>query len=182
MFQHGTSDEAPGRDHRLLCLNRKRGDVAKWQIEAFLRLSDTKLTNISPAPQLAHYFAEPWELIYNTSMDLRVDANHIIDDNLHRFPDDMTTNKFALAQALNGTIEDAKKRVKRNYKTAIPHWYRGALQLMLPLCLRSPDEADLALVVSQEQKVYKGWTVLTLEMAYNNARLIARPDREWLQP
>ena len=25
-------------------------------------------------------------------------------------------------------------------------------------------------------------TVLTLDMAYNNARLLARPDNEWLQP
>lgn len=27
---------------------------------------------------------------------------------------------------------------------------------------------------------YRGHTVLTLEMAYTNARLVARPDSEWL--
>ena len=43
--------------------------------------------------------------------------------------------------------------------------------------------ADLALVVSEVGDTeYRGHTVLTLEMAYTNARLVARPDSEWLKP
>jgi hypothetical protein len=43
--------------------------------------------------------------------------------------------------------------------------------------------ADLALVVSSvEDRAYRGHTVLTLEMAYTNARLVARPDSDWLVP
>jgi hypothetical protein len=45
-----------------------------------------------------------------------------------------------------------------------------------------PERADLALVVARENEVYRASTVLTLDMAFNNARLIARPDREWLDP
>jgi len=39
--------------------------------------------------------------------------------------------------------------------------------------------ADLALVVEKDadRKAYRGNTVLTLDMAYSNARLLARPDR-----
>jgi hypothetical protein len=37
------------------------------------------------------------------------------------------------------------------------------MQLLLPLCLETP-------------------TCLTLDMAYNNARQLARPDTDWLQP
>ena len=58
----------------------------------------------------------------------------------------------------------------------------GGLQLLLPLCLVRPDQADLALVVERENQVYRASTVLTLDMAYNNARLVARPDTEWLDP
>jgi hypothetical protein len=42
--------------------------------------------------------------------------------------------------------------------------------------------ADLALSVDRVGDVYRAATVLTLDMAYNNARLIARPDRVWLEP
>lgn len=36
--------------------------------------------------------------------------------------------------------------------------------------------------LSEDKTVYYGHTCLTTEMAYNNARLIARPDSYWLQP
>lgn len=50
--------------------------------------------------------------------------------------------------------------------------------------LTNPDTPDLALVLSlsEDKTVYYGHTCLTTEMAYNNARLIARPDSYWLQP
>ena len=42
---------------------------------------------------------------------------------------------------------------------------------------------DLALVVTKNSSgnFYQGHTCLTLEMAYNNARLIAKPDSNWLR-
>ena len=42
--------------------------------------------------------------------------------------------------------------------------------------------ADLALVVEDHVGFYRASTCLTLDMAYNNARQLARPDRDWLQP
>lgn len=32
------------------------------------------------------------------------------------------------------------------------------------------------------ERAYRGHTVLTLDMAYTNARLVARPDSDWLLP
>jgi hypothetical protein len=87
-----------------------------------------------------------------------------------------------LAAGLSIAIDRAKRRVLQNYKTAIPMYNRGRVQLLLPLCLKNPSKADVALVVGREGRVYKGYTVLTLDMAYNNARLLTRPDREWLIP
>jgi hypothetical protein len=43
-------------------------------------------------------------------------------------------------------------------------------------------EADLALVVERFDGFYRAATCLTLDMAYNNARQLARPDKDWLQP
>lgn len=76
-----------------------------------------------------------------------------------------------------------------NWKTAVPQYYfghsgrgQGYIQLLLPLCLMQPDRADLALVVDKvrSESRYRAHTVLTLSMAYKNARLIARPYSDWL--
>ena len=77
-----------------------------------------------------------------------------------------------------------KKKVAANYKMAVPQYYSGKIQLLLPLCLVDPNKPDLALVVSKNSvgNYYQGHTCLTLEMAYNNARLNAKPESNWLQP
>ena len=51
---------------------------------------------------------------------------------------------------------------------------------MLPLCFENPARADLALVVEREERAYRVFTVLPLDRAYNNARLIAKPETDWL--
>ena len=53
--------------------------------------------------------------------------------------------------------------------------------IILPICLTKKAAADLALVIEKENGVYRASTCLTLDMAINNARLIAKPDDEWLK-
>jgi len=67
-------------------------------------------------------------------------------------------------------------------QTASATYYKGRIQLLLPLCIGNPHAADLALVVENHDKFYRAATCLTLDTAYNNARQLARPDRDWLQP
>ena len=45
----------------------------------------------------------------------------------------------------------------------------------------SKSKADLALVIENCNGSYRASTCLTLDMAINNARLIAKPDDEWLK-
>jgi hypothetical protein len=84
---------------------------------------------------------------------------------------------------LFGAIDEVKKKVRTNYKIAIPQYYDGKIQLLLPLCLTagSPNP-DLALVIHRlNDKTYTARTCLTLKMAYNNARLIVKPQSDWLK-
>ena len=112
-----------------------------------------------------------------------MNVEHIINDNLDRFPVALKKmNPFGLQNLVKGAIESATQRVKRNYKTAIPQYYQGSVQLLLPLTLVDPTKADLALVAEKFSDFYRAATCLTLDMAYNNARQLARPDRDWLQP
>ena len=123
------------------------------------------------------------DLVFDDRMDFRVNVEHIIEENRERFPEGYNTmSDYQLNSLLKGVIDNAKKRVRRNYKTAIPQYYSGRIQLLLPLCLRDPHRADLAIVVERHSTFYRAATCLTLDMAYNNARLLTKPDRDWLQP
>lgn len=73
-----------------------------------------------------------------------------------------------------------KKRVSSNYKLAVPQYFDDKIQLLLPLCLCSDEVFDMALAVTKKNGYYQGHTCLTLDMAYNNARLIAKPENNWL--
>ena len=98
------------------------------------------------------------------------------------FYEDRRAYRIAIA-LINGAIEDAIKKVRWNYKTAIPMYYTRTrkVNLLLPLCLVSDDKADVALVVERtESGQYQGHTILRLEWAYQSARLICRPDSDWL--
>jgi hypothetical protein len=78
----------------------------------------------------------------------------------------------------------ALKRVRWNYKTAIPMYFptRNIMSLLLPLSLVEDDLADVALVVERlDNGNYLGHTILTLQMAYNNARLVCRLESDWLK-
>lgn len=156
----------------------------KWFLKRFCRESDRALLKFGNLPDIAHYFDDPGELLFDTRRSLRKNVDHIIEDNKARFPEPFASmqDSHQLRIALEGAIDHTIKRVRRNYKTAVPQFYQGRIQLLLPLCLTSRANADLALVVYREGDVYLASTCLTLDMAYNNARLLARPDTEWLEP
>jgi hypothetical protein len=89
----------------------------------------------------------------------------------------MIKNRFADSLSL------ALKKVQWNFRTAIPIYYpaNNRLSLLLPLSLMDDEVIDVALVTERTPSgSYLGHTILPLNWAYNNARLIARPDNNWL--
>lgn len=112
--------------------------------------------------QAASYFASLAEAIENNSKVFRNVKNRLSD-----------------------ALDLALKRVQWNYKTAIPMYYptKNRISILLPLALVDDEHIDLALVVEKSQSGnYLGHTILPLAWAYSNARLIARPDSDWLIP
>lgn len=45
----------------------------------------------------------------------------------------------------------SKKKISANYKLAIPQYYEGKIQLLLPLCLMSDDKPDVAIAVTKKR-------------------------------
>lgn len=90
-----------------------------------------------------------------------------------------------LRNRMQDAVDLARRRVRWNFKTAIPSYYprANAMSLLLPLSLLDDEHVDAALVVQlAESGNYQGQTILTMEQAYMNARLICRPDSDWLTP
>ena len=161
----------------------RREDAQPWFFKGWFRRGQWELNRFAELPDLAQYFSDPSCLVFDSRRELRVNVEHIVETNRERFPESFTSmDGFLLQNLLKGAIESARQRVRRNYKTAIPQYYRRQVQLLLPLCFTDPRRADLALVVERHTTFYRASTCLTLDMAYNNARQLARPDRDWLKP
>ena len=89
-----------------------------------------------------------------------------------------------LKSRMEDAIEMAMKRVRWNYRTVIPCYdpKDEKLSLMLPLCLEDDTHTDAALVLERDTAsgVYRGISILTLDQAYLEARLIGQPGPNWL--
>ena len=84
-------------------------------------------------------------------------------------------------------IQRAKLLAERNYKLPVTQYWKetNEVQFLLPLYIEESEytgrpECALALRRSKSGDYYEGTTILSLDMAYNNARLIAKPDVTWL--
>lgn len=167
--------------------NPRPGSAVPFCFKAFLKESDNNILNnfSNNLPEIANFFDKPELLVFNPKCNLIPDIDHIINDNISRFPPHLIhADNGELRRQLVGAIDEIKKKVRTNYKIAVPQYYDGKIQLLLPLCLTagSPNP-DLALVVHKlNENTYTARTCLTLKMAYNNARLIVKPQSNWLKP
>ncbi len=146
----------------------------------------------NPLPAPAHYFDNPLELLYDIRCgEPELDWKHVIIDRrgynlqLGKAIEQDSRTYRRIMNRVKDAVDLSIKRVSWNFKTAIPQYYPRVrqLQLLLPLCLVSDESVDMALAVEKTPSGnYLGHTALPLDWAYTNARLICRPDSDWLLP
>jgi hypothetical protein len=159
-------------------------DRQPWYFLGFVPESDRQLSRFSPLPERANYFEDPGSLIFDYRLEIRPNKRHILVDNKDRLPQEyQAPDKYAwLVQHFEGAVNNAQRRLSENFKLAVPQYYRGRIQLLVPLYLTGNRQPDLALAIERDGDVYQARTCLTIDMAYNNARLIVKPQSDWLQP
>jgi len=163
-------------------LNNFQQAKKKYFFKGFVDESSPLLVDIYPLPDRAKYFQTVSDLVFDTNLELRVNVQHILSNehNKLRIPEGYR-DASNLTILFSGAIDLAKKIIQSNYKSAVPQYYDGKISFLLPICLEKPGVADLSLSVNYNGNHYYGATCLTLDMAYNNARLICKPDSDWLK-
>ena len=98
-------------DQEIIALFKKssKKDGLPWYLVGFFKETDKQFTmHFSQIPQLASYFDNVKDLIYDSSLELTLKKEHIIDDNIERFIEAGYTDKRlinVLLDAAKGTLE-----------------------------------------------------------------------------
>ena len=142
----------------------------------------------NPVP--ATFFEDVNEVVFQSSWEIDTNyeqLSHIIQDNRSRFPREYQgRDAQEVAGDLQKAIDLARRMAKRNFKYIAP-MYRpqtNRIQLLMPIYLSGSyrKAPDFALVLTPDDGIYVPETILSIEMAYQDARLITMPDESWLRP
>ncbi len=138
------------------------------------------------------FFDDVNEVIFQTTWEIDKDFDtftHIIEERRRRFPEEYhTMSTEELATKFDNAIGFAVALAQRNYKFIVPMYrpQEDKIQLLMPIYLKGTysDRPDFALVLTpnKELRMYEPETILPLDAAYQNARLIAKPEESWLNP
>ncbi len=161
-------------------------NIPKWEFLEFNTDQSRYYKYFDKPADIASYFdeADATKLVFDTTLTIRPNWEHLCKRKKRvDSPAVQSMNEQEFRDAIEDSINMAKKRIRRNYKTAIPHFYDNDIQFLIPMCERkNRGIAIAAMVIEKQEQIYVVSTILTLDQAYNNARLLAKPDREWLNP
>lgn len=137
-------------------------------------------------PEFAWYSTDSKDYVFDTSYKLDYDIfDHMFVRAKERAGMPNASDE-AVRIYLKGTLQDLVPKIKRNYKVAIPVYYvvERRMQLLLPFPSFSDKDEYAAFLVERDDpnQRYRIKTIFDLDQAYFSARLITRPDIEWLNP
>lgn len=161
--------------------NKKLDTSLQWFFRGFCDEISPRLKYIEPLPEKPSYHMIQNGINFNPEWSIRVNVDHILGDaeNLERIPTKLRKAKN-LPLLLETAVELARRKAIIEPGIVVPQGYQCKLQYLLPICLTNMKKPDLAMTLTVMDGYYLGNTCLTLEMAYLNARLIARPLAPWL--
>ncbi len=159
-----------------------------WVYKACYATNDRQYRNLfgNSVPEIAWYSHDSRDFVFDTTYSLDKEAfDHLFDRAKERAGLPNATDEV-VRNYLRGAIENLVPKIRRNYKVAIPVYYveEMRMQLLLPFVSASnADDVSCFLVERDDtHKSYRLKTIFDLDQAYFSARLITRPDKEWLNP
>lgn len=137
--------------------------------------------------KISWYSKDSRDFVYNLEYKMDKDiSDHLIERARERVVAFNSSDDELIRNGLRGALEHLVPKIERNYKVAIPmfHVKYKCMQILLPFGQYSEFDAASCFVVERDDglKMYRVKTIFDLDKAYYAARLITRPDREWLNP
>lgn len=170
----------------ILCVFRKndRPDAQPWVLSFFADKTERRYMDIfKETPPLANYTNNYEEFYFNPDYEIVINTDHILDDNWDRIKSVVPLSKSIVKSLMIGVIEETKIKTMRNLRLAVPQYYRNQIMYLLPVRIPIGDDkyVTMALAVELTQtKTYRANTIFTKEMAYEKARLLMKPESNWL--
>lgn len=161
--------------------NKKRDTLRQWYFKSFATEGSATLKYVNPLPLRPAYAAVKHITYFDPEREIRINAEHILQDaeNVERLPASIRT-AWNLPLMLETAVELARRKALVDWNLAVPQVFQSRVQYLLPVHLTNMEKPDLAMALSVMDGYYIGHTCLTCQMAYQNARLLARPTAGWL--
>lgn len=159
-----------------------RENAQKWMLEGFYCKSDHAIPQSlrSRLPEHIDYFENnPEDMYFNIKWDIQPNIDHILDTNFDRLPLALQSlpDRTQVAPILESLINQMKKRILRNHRLVVPQYYKQKIMYLAPLFF---GNETFVLAIEKNDGTYRANTILTFGMAYCNARLIMKPESNWL--
>lgn len=173
-----------GHDIVALFVKNNKSDAQEWFLKSFRNVTEREfMDHFKCTPQLAEYTSNYEELYFNPNYGLSVNTDHILDDNWDRISEQVPLSKSIVKQLLVGVIEETKRKIKRNMRLVIPQFYKNQIMYLMPINIPIDDNTIITMALAVEltkSKQYRANTIFTKEMAYEKARLLMKPESNWL--
>ncbi len=161
-----------------------RQDAQKWILRSFVDKTDRVFMNtFSRVPDLVTYTDDYEKFYFNPNYELIINSDHILDDNWDRIHDVVHLPKTVVKAMIEGSIAEAKRKIKRNIRLVVPQFYNGEIMYLVPIVFPIDDDKHITMALAVELTVhnqYRANTIFTKEMAYEKARLLMKPESNWL--
>lgn len=156
-----------------------------WKFDCIFTPQNEAYTSIfgQTTPEIAWYTKDSRDYVFDLKYFLNTELHeHVFSRAKERsgfseFSDEVMRNYLC------GVISNIIPKIKRNYKVAIPVYYIREQKMQLLLPFHTKDGMAAFLVERDDNhKVYIIKTVLDMDQAFFAARLLTRPDSDWLDP
>lgn len=161
----------------------------KWKFKGFLKASSRLITdNFSSKPKLIQYCENFSDFYFDTEKDIDINIEHIIEDHWTdedgRFPSELKNlGKNVVVALINYAVKVATIRIKRNNRLVVPQYYNDEIMYLIPLDISMPNSSSITMALAVEKTdtgSYRANTIFDLDMAYTKARLVMKPESNWL--
>lgn len=161
--------------------NKKRDTLRQWYFKNFATEGSPMLKYVNPLPMRPAHALLQQIPYFDPEKEIRINAEHILqdDENVKRLPSPIRA-AWNLPLLLETAVEMSRRKALVDWNLAVPQVFQNRIQYLLPIHLTNMAIPDLAIVLSGMDGYYIGHTCLTRQMAYQNARLLARPTAGWL--